>query len=362
MTLRSICTNPDCGRPTDGYLCNGCQSQLRNALAGLPGLLAELQVTVTRQSVTTRTSISGAKPTATSEEPLAYDVDAADMDWAVRNTVTTWARVVVEERYPQPLPTLPALPELVAGPTCLGCFKHDSCNEIRGSVAQHHAVEAERGAVQAHIDRADPPKHFSALCGWLAYHLPWIMQQPWADQMHDEITSIRPFATRTVDSREDRYAGPCTAQVVAIDLVESSGLIGFEHAERQCGADLRLRSGAQRIRCRTCGADYDAQEREGWISKQVAGQLAPAALIAQALTEAGTPIKAATIRKWSERTRQRMAKAARRQPGQPYEAEPYPIQQIASRVADRAPLYLVGAVYERVKAMLGRDTNERISA
>jgi len=369
LTDRWPCANPNCDRPTNQTICPGCQGQLRNALQQLPGLLAELEVTTTRQAVTTRGG--GGVVTKASEEPIPFDVDASEMDWVVRNTVTTWARDIVEEHYGR-------LPAPVPGPTCVACF-HPSCAEIRTRIDLHR--------------KATPPKHFAALCGWIAHHLPWIVQQPWAQQIHDEITSIRPFANRTVDNREDRYAGPCTAQVVALDLIEADGLVGFDTADRQCGADLRLRSGAQRIVCRACGADYDAADRAHWISKQSADQLATAALIAQALTEAAeaepatnVAVKAATIRKWAQRTREVDARNARRLPDDAFEVEPHPIR--AARWPDlpegptcrqakcahescclirvvlaRVPEYRVGDVYERVKARPNLSVvGERMSA
>lgn len=271
MTDHPPCAVDNCETPTPDQLCKRHRSDLRNALQQLPGLLAELEVTTTRQAVTSRGS--GGASTKASEEPIPFDVDASEMDWVVRNTVTTWARVVVEEHYGR-------LPTLVPGPVCAACF-HPSCAETRTRLELHR--------------RATPPTRFAALCGWLAHHLPWIVQQPWAAQMHDEITSIRPFANRTVDNREDRYAGPCThAVLVAVDV--AAAVVGF--AERVCGAPLRLRNNAHTVRCKLCDAEYETVELWQRIVDRSRDELATGPDISALLTDAlGIRISWATIRK-----------------------------------------------------------------
>lgn len=302
-----VCVAPRCGRPAAGGLCVGCQAELRGAVAGLPELLVMLRETATGQANTSR---GGGARTKASEHPLPVGWDAADLEWAVLNTVEVWASHVHRERYGK----LPARP---VGPWCTVC-DHATCGQIR----VHQAAQL--------------PRFFAALCGWLAGHVPWLAGREEAAAVFDEITSLKPFGLRAVDNREDRYAGPCTAVLLVGDLrYEQAQTLTIRTSERVCGADLRVRAGSQVIRCRECGAVYDAMERGEWITRKTADQFATAALIAQALSEAGYQLKAATIRKWAERQRRKGAVVW---------------LTVACRVSDQAVVYRVGDIYDRLKA------------
>lgn len=345
--MTTTCTAPGCYRPADGYLCQRDQARARDTLAELPELLVDLEITTSRMA---QTSHRGRGHSKRPDAGLPFDWNASDTEWAIRNTVTTWARHVSDERGGQ------------------------------------------------------PPPHFAALCGWLAQQVSWMAGRPEAAVFLDEITSLRPAAAREVDNREDRYAGPCTATVVQIDLHlpehqpygpicmvclhESCSAIRVGQnelrpvpVERVCAADLRTRHGAAVIRCRACGAEYDAAERAGWIDQRAAEHVAAAAQIAQALTDSGYPTKAATIRKWGQRGRERMLAAQRAAGAGPAciccqhrscetlrrgrefrtDLELDLIAPCAYSVADRLALYRVGPVYARVKAEKPLES-ERIGA
>lgn len=82
-----------CGRPAGdaSYLCGPCTADLRTTLAAIPDLLAELDVTLTRQAVHNH---RGGPQSA--DKPLPYDPRASEAGWVLRNTLHTWCRVLDE--------------------------------------------------------------------------------------------------------------------------------------------------------------------------------------------------------------------------------------------------------------------------
>lgn len=88
MSEELLCTHPDCQIPTpDGLLCGKHTERLRRDLAALPGLLRQLDVTLTRQAKVG----NGAGKDRT---PLPFDVRASEVGWSVRNTLQTWVRTI----------------------------------------------------------------------------------------------------------------------------------------------------------------------------------------------------------------------------------------------------------------------------
>ena len=82
-----------CGRPvSEAFLCGACTSQLKATLESVPALVDELDTTITRQAVL------GEKggPRA-AEKPLPFNAQASEAAWVLRNTLSTWARVLTEE-------------------------------------------------------------------------------------------------------------------------------------------------------------------------------------------------------------------------------------------------------------------------
>ncbi len=106
-----------CGAPTgDGaYLCGNDAAKLRRALVSLgiaekdrrgepmPTLAEELELVVRRETrFVTRV---GSRSTGS---PLPYNPTGAELAWVLQNTLTTWVRLVCEERG-LPLPVLDAV-------------------------------------------------------------------------------------------------------------------------------------------------------------------------------------------------------------------------------------------------------------
>lgn len=163
MTERSCVTG--CGRPTRDMLCGSCAVELLGALRelldrdGSPGLITELETTLSRQHV--MSSGNGvAAPSA--ETPMPFHESASEVRWVLANTISTWARDLHE------------------------CNPH---------------LRAPAGTT------VDAATWMVGLPGLLALH-------PAADELHDEITHVVARIRRVIDLPPDRiYAGPCDARI-----------------------------------------------------------------------------------------------------------------------------------------------------
>ncbi|MFJ9558068.1 hypothetical protein ACIRPH_30045 [Nocardiopsis sp. NPDC101807] len=85
------CQTPGCDDlVADAWVCSGCARRLTLSLAHLPELLAELDVTLTRQARTGRPGESG----RAAETPLPFDRRASIIADAIRSTLAAWVRVL----------------------------------------------------------------------------------------------------------------------------------------------------------------------------------------------------------------------------------------------------------------------------
>jgi hypothetical protein len=149
---RVPCPNPDCDRPAKaGLLCGACQAELQRALDGVPEVLGDLDVTLSRQ--TSRMGRGGGG----NSTPLQYDRRASESGYVLRSTLVGWVRVLQEAR-----------PE-----------------EWPDDTAQ-------------------------AMAAWLSARLERLVRHPAAGEAHGEITTAVRAAQRAVDRAPDRqFAGGC---------------------------------------------------------------------------------------------------------------------------------------------------------
>lgn len=99
-----------CARPSgdDAYACTTCAEQLADALKevtgeGLPhGLADDLDIALAKQG--TKPQQDGTKHTKASEAPMPIDVRASEAGHVLRNTLTTWVRLIHGEGSRRPLP------------------------------------------------------------------------------------------------------------------------------------------------------------------------------------------------------------------------------------------------------------------
>lgn len=93
--MSSICP---CGEPAgDGFLGKRCAQRLERALGDLPALIADLDITLTRQSVTGAHSDAG-KPPKKDAQPLSLNLAAADVAHDLRHTLVSAIRHLTEAR------------------------------------------------------------------------------------------------------------------------------------------------------------------------------------------------------------------------------------------------------------------------
>lgn len=90
-----------CGRPSgdDAYVCTHCANQTRAALRQIvDGLDADLTVTMAKQDqMVDPNAGSETKPTKASEAPLPLNMRAVEARSILRNTLSTWVRLIHED-------------------------------------------------------------------------------------------------------------------------------------------------------------------------------------------------------------------------------------------------------------------------
>lgn len=242
-----------CGRPAgSSAICGDCSQKLQIALGDISSYWCDLDTVKARQ---TRYGDSGGgrggeKPLPVDARFLSWDADGSRLQEAVKNTMGTWARTVLDER-----PTL-------NGPT------HDTCLHVSCSI----------------IRRSRPPRDdVASVCRYLLGHADWIRTQHWAPEILDELTDLAGQLRRMVDRPAEKwFAGPC------------------DHCKR----DLYAKTGAAVVECKECQVTYDVQERRGWLLDQINDQLFTAAEIARAVSWLGSdPLTPERIRTWAARKR-----------------------------------------------------------
>lgn len=246
-----------CQARTDAALCWACTRKLEKAIAELPALLHELDVTIARQDRGTsqalyavnrrRVQIAGQDydegQTTLPATPWPLSWDASNLRWSAVNTIQTWARHIAESHG-------------LDGSSSPGELLLAAINEIRADEA--------------------------------------------AEQLYDEIMSLEPAILAAIDRRmPDQFAGRCDATQVSFDLAADGSLVPVAAI---CGADLYGHDGDPTVKCHACGMKYPLAERLAEMKdRQINDQLATAHNIANALTTIDNPLRPDMLRKWIER-------------------------------------------------------------
>jgi len=309
VTTTPLC--PNCGKPIhdNAYICGPCGQTLTKALNHIADLHSELDVTLTKQ--TRIGSTNGAPPPppevdpdpqpknvilwGVAVQPLPFHLGASSVRAEVGNTISTWARVILTERGME----LPPIPDPPIGPVCnpTEC-KHESCTVIRWHVKDSEITHAAK---------------------FIAAHVWWLRHRPEAPEAYSDLLAIASQLERIIDNPPTlKYAGPCNI----------------------CRKDLYAREGAGKVECRPCGMSYDMDGRREWLLECAEDRLERASLIAQGVTDLGSPISADRIRKWAQRG------------------------QLIPHATDRLgrPLYRIGDVLDLLKADTQREAQKRVSA
>lgn len=139
----STCTV--CERPTgdQAYACSSCSGRLARALGDVAALTEALDDAISRQ---TRTSSGIGVASRSADRPLPWDQHASLAASTLRGTLSTWARLVAEERGRDlPADTMPAMAAYLLG----------QLEWIRHHRAAAEAVEQIRDAVDGAVRAVD---------------------------------------------------------------------------------------------------------------------------------------------------------------------------------------------------------------
>lgn len=152
---RTPCPVETCDRPMPGsrVICGACEADIARALASVPGVCADLDVTLARQTSRTTAGRSAVVP-------LPYDPRASEAAYVLRSTLAGWVRALRDQN-----------PD----------------------------------------GDDDPPDDTPpAMAAWLSQRLQRLVRHPAAPEAHGEIVSAVAAAQRVVDRRPGYlYAGPC---------------------------------------------------------------------------------------------------------------------------------------------------------
>jgi len=260
-----------CGRPADNAaICAGCAKALEIALGNISAYWADLDTVKGRQ-----TRYEGTGGGRGGEEPMPMDARFGGLHWvegnnrltgaheirlevpigsvlvdATKNTIGTWARVVMDAK------------PMLAGPTHVACL-HVSCSIGRRS--------------------RWPADTVASCCLYLLGHADWIRTQHWAPEILDELDDLEAQLRRMVDRPADKwFAGPCDV----------------------CKRDLYAKVGARTVECADCDRVYDIAVRRAALLAEAEDYLANATELARAVSWLGSePLTAARVWKWAERGR-----------------------------------------------------------
>lgn len=132
-------------------------------------------------------------------------------------------------------------------------------------------------------DGAWPADTLADMAVWLCARVEALRHHPGGSEAIGEIVDVVARAVRVVDRPPERwYAGVCGAPAEG----------------GHCEVDLYARADAAMIACPVCGTQWDVAERRRWLLDLAEDVLAYPVMIAQALSNLGTPVTPVMITRW----------------------------------------------------------------
>lgn len=263
-----LCAVPRCHRPVEHIVCWGCLDGLRRDLRDLPELLADLEVTLTRQDVSGGEAIPEPPEEARTKDgpPAAASVlpfrpMASDVGRYLHATLDHWTAHLL---------------------AALGITEADAF----GGPA--HPIPAQRTvgelAARRWVARA-PSARTLELAAWIERHPHTIATDPEAGALVENVRWAVEDARRVVFPRQLVFVGPC-----------------------ECGAGLFAPAGADSVRCRECDRGWKVDEVTRWYREQAEGVLLSAEDMSRALPRLAAditikPLTSSQIRGFGRRGR-----------------------------------------------------------
>lgn len=247
---------PTCGGRMPGHrrVCRPCDDGLDRDLVSVPGLAADLDLALSRQTRLGRHSGGAARP---ADSGLSWDERARQAEQHLRAILVGWVRLLND-----------SVNHDYAGPAC-PTYPHRSCRYLR-------------------LGRL-PADTLPAIAAWLTRHRQALLAHPAAEAIEEIRQAVRQ-SRRAIDlPPEYWFAGPCNTPA--------------EDGDALCQADLYAQHGAHQIRCRSCGAAHDLAYRLAWVMWRAEDHLGTATEIARALSSFGEHVTAAAVRGYAHRDR-----------------------------------------------------------
>jgi len=241
------------GRPVaDGaYCCIACVDQTKTNLEYVAANAGDLETTLTRQD---RVS-SGTGGRASAETPLPINLHASDVGTRLRNALSTWTRLVAEER----------------GITLAEAFP--PCTGGDGSWCTHKACRDPQ-----YVSNKD-------MASWLADRLGWIAHREWGPECFDQLSRVAVDLGRAIDS---------PPPMISLGTCDADG----------CDGELRAHQEATFVKCPKCRESYDIAKRKASLLSKADHLRQNAASIARILTAAtGEELRVQSVYNWAARNK-----------------------------------------------------------
>lgn len=246
-------------------LCERCVGTLEVAIGNVAAYHADLPNVRQKQ---VRYGGNASKGSIGKSQPLPIDGrfadkagDGSEVEYATRNTVSTWVRIGLD--------TWP----VTQGPTCPTCL-HVTCHDIRRSLP--------------------PADTVASCCAYLLRNLGRVAPQEWASEMLDEMLDLERRLRRLVDRPAERwYAGKCGVT---------------DEDDQDCVAELYATAKSGTLVCPVCGITHDVGERREVLLTEareilVTATEAAGALMAWTDYDGSEKKLVDRIRKWRDRDR-----------------------------------------------------------
>jgi hypothetical protein len=213
---------------------------LRQNLNRTPDLLADLDLTITRQD-----QLVGKSGRGGGESALPFKPAASEARWVLVNVLTTWVRVLHEET---------GITEMV-GPVCRGACVHWSC---------------------ATVTRTRSPRTPEEAAVWLGRHYMSIALHPAGGEAVDEIADAVAAGVRAIDR--------------PVDTRTYLGMCGDPAGRSGCQGRVYARPNRDQGFCDTCDTSHSVDYRRAVLVRSMATQRITALEISQILPKLGVEL------------------------------------------------------------------------